>query len=275
MTVMHGDEWLAAKQALEWQMALGADEALDEKPHDRFAEGRAEREARQKRPVAPLPSADTALSVLRTGPVHVSTEEAQQSASQLAAQCQTLSELEAVMHGFDGCGLKATATRLVFADGNPEARIMLVGEGPGGEEDREGVPFVGRAGKLLDLMLKAIHLDRNSIYIANIVPWRPPGNRTPTVQEIATCLPFIKRQIELSKAEFLVCLGATPTSALLNKKEGITRVRGQWSDYQAGPRMLKALATLHPAFLLRAPLNKRFAWRDWRDLQKAVNNGDS
>jgi uracil-DNA glycosylase len=269
MTVFDGDEWLAAKQALEWQVALGADEALDEEPHDRFAEGRAERESRQKRQAAPPPLPDA--PAIRPGPVHLSTEDAQNNAKMLAAQCQTLAELEDAMRGFDGCALKATATRLVFADGNPEARIMLVGEGPGGEEDREGLPFVGRAGKLLDLMLKAIQLDRGSVYIANIVPWRPPGNRTPTMQEVATCLPFIKRQIELSKAEYLVCLGATPTSALLNKKEGITRVRGQWSDYQAGPRVLKALATLHPAFLLRAPLNKRFAWRDWRDLQKEVN----
>jgi uracil-DNA glycosylase len=262
MTSFPSDERLAARQALEWLVAAGADEAMDEAAHDRFAEGRAEREARAKKPPAAMP--ETRTAPLRPAAPHVSTEAAQQSASALARSARTLAELEAAMQGFDGCALKATATRLVFADGDPAARIMLVGEGPGAEEDREGLPFVGRAGQLLDRMLAAVGLDRRSVYIANIVPWRPPGNRTPTPQEIAACLPFIRRQIEL---------GATPTAALLGQKDGITRLRGRWFDCDAGSRKVKALATLHPAFLLRAPLNKRHAWRDFLDLKRAASGG--
>ncbi len=135
------------------------------------------------------------------------------------------------------------------------------------------MPFVGRAGQLLDRMLGAIGLDRKSVYIANIVPWRPPGNRTPTPQEIAACLPFIRRQIALSKAEILVCLGATPSAALLGEKEGITRIRGRWRPIAIEGREFRALPTLHPAFLLRAPLNKRLAWRDFRDLRQVLDQG--
>jgi uracil-DNA glycosylase len=269
MTTPAANEELIARQILEWHVAAGADEAIDDTPHDRFAEGRAEREARQKKPALAALEAKS-IEPTRGAPVHFSTEAAQQSASALASAAQTLPELEEALRGFEGCALKSTATRLVFADGNPEARIMLVGEGPGADEDREGLPFVGRAGQLLDRMLHAIGLDRTHVYIANIVPWRPPGNRTPTPQEVAACLPFIRRQIELSKAEILVCLGATPTVALLNQKDGITRIRGRWFDYQAGARPLKALATLHPAYLLRAPLNKRYAWRDFQDLRRVM-----
>jgi uracil-DNA glycosylase len=188
----------------------------------------------------------------------------------LAASARTLDELREILEKFDGCGLKATATRLVFSDGAPDARIMLVGEGPGGEEDRIGRPFVGRAGQLLDRMLSAIELDRRQVYIANVVPWRPPGNRTPTLQETAICLPFIRRQIELVTPRILVCLGASSAQTLLGPKEGITRTRGQWYDYSLGEGAIKALPMLHPAYLLRQPAQKRAAWRDLRTLSKAI-----
>jgi uracil-DNA glycosylase family 4 len=158
----------------------------------------------------------------------------------------------------------------VFADGAPDARIMMVGEGPGGDEDRIGRPFVGRAGQLLDRMLAAIELDRRQVYIANVVPWRPPGNRTPTLQETAICLPFIRRQIELVAPKILVCLGASSAQTLLGLKEGITRTRGQWFDYPLGEGTIKALPMLHPAYLLRQPAQKRAAWRDLRTLAKAL-----
>ncbi len=264
------DARLKARQVLEWHLSAGADEVLDDAPHDRFAEGRAERESRVKRPAAPPAAEIRAAEPRRSEPVHLSAEAAQQSAVALASAASTLDELRAALEGFEGCALKSTANRMVFADGNPQARIMMVGEGPGADEDREGLPFVGRAGQLLDRMLAAIGLDRSMVYIANVVPWRPPGNRTPTPQELAACLPFIRRQIELSSADVLVCLGATPTQALLGQKEGITRLRGRWFDFAAGERQLKALATLHPAYLLRAPLNKRYAWRDFRDLQRVL-----
>ena len=166
--------------------------------------------------------------------------------------------------------LRTTATQLVFADGNPGGRVMFVGEAPGRDEDIAGIPFVGRSGKLLDLMMGAIGLDRTQVYIANVVPWRPPGNRTPTPQETATCLPFIRRQIELADPDILVCLGQPSTQTLLGAREGITRTRGRWFKFDTGSREIRALATFHPAFLLRSPLQKRFAWRDFMAIKKTL-----
>jgi DNA polymerase len=148
---------------------------------------------------------------------------------------------------------------------------MFVGEAPGGDEDRVGRPFVGRAGQLLDRMLTSIGLDRTKVYIANVVAWRPPGNRTPTLQETAICLPFIQRQIELVDPDVLVCVGASAAQTLLGLKEGITRARGKWFDYPAGGRTIKALTMLHPAYLLRQPAQKRAAWRDLRALARALD----
>jgi len=187
-----------------------------------------------------------------------------------AKSAKTLDELRAILDKFEGCALKATATRLVFADGNPQARVMLVGEAPGRDEDIEGLPFVGRSGKLLDRMLAAIGLDRTSVYIANIVPWRPPGNRTPTPQESQICLPFILRQIELADPDIMVCLGGPSAQTLLGLKDGITRTRGRWFAYTNGARDIRAIATSHPAFLLRSPLQKRIAWRDFLAVKAAL-----
>jgi DNA polymerase len=147
---------------------------------------------------------------------------------------------------------------------------MFVGEAPGYEEDISGRPFIGRSGKLLDQMLHAIGLDRTTAYIANVVPWRPPGNRTPTPQETAICLPFIRRQIELANPDILVCLGGPSAQTLLSIKEGITRSRGRWFPYDTGTREIRALPTFHPAFLLRSPLQKRLAWRDFLAIKKAL-----
>jgi len=182
----------------------------------------------------------------------------------------SLEELRAILERFEGCALRSTATQLVFADGNPHARLMLVGEAPGRDEDLEGLPFVGRSGKLLDRMLAAIGLDRKSSYIANIVPWRPPGNRKPTPQEAAICLPFLLRQIELVDPDVLVCLGDSAAQTLLDTKDGITKSRGRWFVYDTGTRQIRALATFHPAYLLRTPLSKRLAWRDFLAIRKAL-----
>jgi DNA polymerase len=191
-------------------------------------------------------------------------------AREMASKAETLEALHEILKRFDGCALKRTAKNLVFADGNPQARVMLVGEAPGADEDREGLPFVGRSGKLLDLMLGAIGLDRNSAYIANIVPWRPPGNRTPTPQETSICLPFIKRQIELANPDFLICLGKPSMQTLLGVNDGIKAARGKWREYDTGTRTIKAMATFHPAYLLRSPNEKKFAWRDMLALKKAL-----
>ena len=193
------------------------------------------------------------------------------SASDLAASASDLATLQARLEAFEGCGLKRTATQLVFADGAPGSRVMFVGEAPGADEDRIGRPFVGRAGQLLDRMLKSIGLDRDHVYIANVVPWRPPGNRTPTLEETQACLPFIKRQIELAAPEILVCLGGSAAQTLLGVREGITRARGVWTPYPCEDgRTLRALAMFHPAFLLRQPGQKRQAWRDLRALTKEL-----
>ncbi|GGB51927.1 uracil-DNA glycosylase [Roseibium aquae] len=190
-----------------------------------------------------------------------------QSARDLAQGAETLEELYRLLAGFDGCNLRLTAKNLVFADGNPAADIMFIGEAPGREEDNQGKPFVGRSGQLLDRMLSAIGLDRSSAYIANVVPWRPPGNRTPTPQETELCKPFIQRQIELADPKVLVFLGAASAKTLLGVQDGIRRLRGRWMDYDARGRAIPCLATYHPAYLLRSPLEKRLSWRDFLEVK--------
>ncbi|HEV2544883.1 MAG TPA: uracil-DNA glycosylase [Methylobacterium sp.] len=198
--------------------------------------------------------------------------EAADDARARAAQMTTLEELEALLRGFEGCGLRFTAKNLVFADGNPQARVMFVGEAPGADEDRIGKPFMGRSGQLLDRMMAAIGLDRSSAYISNVVPWRPPGNRNPTPQEISICRPFVERQIELANPDILVCLGAPATQTLTGTKDGILKARGRFYPYRLGDgREIRALATLHPAYLLRQPVQKRLAWRDFRMLKSALD----
>jgi len=192
------------------------------------------------------------------------------AAREAVKDIRTLEELRAALDAFEGCALKATAKQLVFADGNPKAKVMFVGEAPGRDEDIEGLPFVGRSGKLLDRMLAAIGLDRTKVYIANIIPWRPPGNRTPTPQESQICLPFIQRQIELADPDILVCLGGPSAQTLLGIKDGITKTRGRWFTYDTGTREIRAMPTFHPAFLLRSPLQKRLAWRDFLAIKKAL-----
>ncbi|MCL4710042.1 MAG: uracil-DNA glycosylase, partial [Pseudorhodoplanes sp.] len=197
-------------------------------------------------------------------------EEAVMAAREAARKAESLEELRAILERFEGCALRATAKRLVFADGNPKARVMFVGEAPGREEDIEGRPFVGRSGKLLDLMLAAIGLDRSKVYIANIVPWRPPGNRDPSLHETAICLPFIQRQIELVNPDILICLGKPSMATLLGVSEGIRKMRGRWLVYKAGDREIPAMPTFHPAYLLRSPLEKRLAWRDFLSVKKVL-----
>lgn len=271
----------ALEAILDFYAASGVDLALDETPHDRFAESNAVREP--QRPPVPAPERPAAASPIAGGPamaapalstaLSASGDEIAALARQSARSAASLEELRAVLAAFEGCALSKTAKNLVFADGNPAGRVMLVGEAPGADEDRVGVPFVGRSGQLLDRMLAAIGLDRTSVYIANIVPWRPPGNRTPTPLESAICQPFIARQIELADPAILVCLGGPASQALLGARDGILKTRGRWFDYDTGLRQIKALATLHPAYLLRQPAQKRLAWRDLKSLKAALEAG--
>jgi len=195
--------------------------------------------------------------------IPLGTSEGIATARELAAAAQTLDELKDAIAKFEGLSLKATATNLVFADGNPEARLMLIGEAPGAEEDRRGLPFVGAAGQLLDRMLAAIGHDRTNSYITNIVNWRPPGNRKPSPAEMALCQPFIDRHIALVNPALIVLLGDTAAKTLTNRTEGITRLRGKWFTW-ARPEggTIPLLPTFHPAFLLRSPSQKREAWMD-------------
>jgi uracil-DNA glycosylase family 4 len=195
------------------------------------------------------------------------------SPAALAAGATTLAELKAIVEAFEGCALKAMATKTVFADGNPEAKIMLVGEAPGAEEDLQGKPFVGLSGQLLDRMMAAIGLDRTQVYIANMLPWRPPGNRQPSSQELTQCLPFIQRQIELVKPQVLVLVGGVAAKTLLGRTDGIMRMRGQWHPYQTTglETPIAATAIFHPAYLLRSPGQKREAWKDLLMIQDKLN----
>jgi uracil-DNA glycosylase len=278
----------AARELIAFYLDAGVDALLGEEPVNRMADDVAaarpgaaasaaeeEKTARRVRSESPLPIAGSQAAPQRpaSAAAPVSPETAVMAAREAAKNATTLDELRALLADFEGCALRTTATQLVFADGNPQSRVMFVGEAPGYDEDIVGRPFVGRSGKLLDRMMAAIGLDRASSYIANVVPWRPPGNRTPTPQETAICLPFIRRQIELANPDILVCLGGPAMQTLLGIKDGITRSRGRWFPYDTGPREIRALATFHPAFLLRSPLQKRFAWRDFLALKKALAGG--
>jgi len=265
------------QQLLAFYLEAGVDCALTEAPVDRLADpdiGPAVREPASPGPLRTIPAAIAPPATIARGEA-VAPEAAIMSAREAARTAPSLEALRALLEKFDGCALKFTATRLVFADGNPQARVMFVGEAPGRDEDIEGLPFVGRSGKLLDRMIAAIGLDRSSAYIANVIPWRPPGNRTPTPQETQICLPFIQRQIELVNPDVLVTLGNPSTQTLLSTREGIMKTRGRWFDYDTGTRVIRAIATFHPAYLLRSPSYKRMAWLDLRAIAKALEQKSS
>ena len=258
--------------SLRWMVEMGADEAILDAPIDRYAESAAQLAARQAKTSAPPPPSD-----LREQPAQPTAPSQKPLAPSqgvvdsraAAAKANSLAELREAIAAFAGCALKQTATNLVFSDGNPEAVLMILGEAPGAEEDRQGVPFVGASGKLLDLMLAAIGRDRNSAYISNVLFWRPPGNRTPTEAEVAVCMPFVQRHIALVRPKVLVFVGGASAKALLDRKEGIMRLRGKWYDYGNADldATVPAMATFHPAYLLRSPGQKREAWRDFMAVQ--------
>ena len=268
-----------------WYQAIGVDIALESEPVDRFAESEAA--ARKLEPAPPprqVPVAasskprdfsEPAVKPMPSPAVAVDTTlpdaAAVQSARELAAAAETVDALRAAVEGFEGCNLKRTAKNTVFSDGNPEAGIMLVGEAPGQEEDRQGLPFVGRSGQLLDRMLAAIGLDREQAYITNIIPWRPPGNRTPSPPETEICRPFIERHIELVRPKVLVMLGGSSAKTLLSTQDGIMRLRGKWREISVNSATVRAMPTLHPAYLLRQPAHKRLAWQDFLAIKNALD----
>jgi DNA polymerase len=253
-------DYHTALALLEWQIELGADEALADAPIDRYA---AAEEARKQAQAAPVPAKGQPAPPQpkpKIDPVAV--------AKDMAARVQSLDELRAAMQQFDHCELKRGARNLVFCDGHASARVMIIGEAPGRDEDREGRPFVGRAGQLLDRMLEAIGMDRRSddagqaVYITNELPWRPPQNRDPKPEEIQMLLPFLRKHVELVQPEVVVLMGNISCVAGLGKR-GITRLRGQWAEAYGTP----ALPMFHPAYLLRQPHAKREAWADLLSLK--------
>jgi uracil-DNA glycosylase len=277
---------------LDWYRKMGAEEAVGEAVIDWLARG-------DKAPGqgfrVPFPAQPAATQPVRTpqesvggppvaGPVPrppptpavsrqfsaTAPEAAVVAARTAAREAATLEELGAKLAAFDGCSLKATAKNLCFYRGMAKARLMLIGEAPGRDEDLEGKPFVGRAGQLLDKMLAAIQLSEQNAHITNIVYWRPPGNRTPTPQEAQVCRPFLERQMELVAPELVVLLGGAAAKHLLEVADGIMRIRGKWREIEIGSLKVRAIATLHPAYLLRAPAAKRLAWRDLLAVKAAL-----
>jgi DNA polymerase len=256
------DDIAALESLVDWWDGAGV-EALPPLPEETASARPASRErpaARDRRAPATATPAAARAAGFGTAPI--------QDGRKIAAEAADLAALRAALESFDGCPLKATATQLVFARGNPEARVMVVGEAPGRDEDAEGKPFVGKAGQLLDRMLGAIGLDETSAYITNVVFWRPPGNRKPTDAEIEACRPFVERHIELVKPDLLVMAGGISTQTLLRTSSGIMSTRGRWMDYALPDgAKIPALPMYHPAFLLRRPQEKAKAWADLLSLK--------
>ena len=269
------DELLSA---LFWQVEIGADAALLDSPADpagmtpmsafmpaaKTADTAASAAARSA-PVPAAPPAPPAISgqPAISGPAFSGLPASQPAARLDLDRLDSLPALQKALADFEGCSLKHTASNLVFADGNPEAKIMLIGEAPGRDEDRMGLPFVGPAGQLLDRMLAAIGLDRSQVYITNILPWRPPGNRTPTAEETALLWPFLRRHIQLKAPQIIMALGGSSAKLLLDSQTGILKLRGQMREMDFGlTAPLPVLPSLHPAYLLRSPAQKKLAWAD-------------
>jgi len=263
------DDHAALLAALRLQLDWGVDEALEAAPLGLHA------------PSAALPSPPAIVAAAPATPRLAATAQprpvppAATEASALAAGAASLDALREAMAGFTGSSLRETATQLVFADGIAGSPIMAIGEAPGADEDRQGKPFVGASGQLLDRMLASIGVSRaENIYITNILPWRPPGNRTPTDAEMLLFLPFVRRHIALARPKLLVLLGGTAAKAILGGRDGITRMRGKWHQViMEDGQVIPALATLHPAYLLRSPLAKKDAWHDWLMLRRRSDEG--
>jgi DNA polymerase len=250
------DELAALRLQIEW----GANEALDDTPVDRTRPAMSKPVAVPDAPER-QPQADAAP---RPGPVA--------RAQSIAASAHSLEALRSALAGFTDCPLAATATNLVFSDGNPEAGLVLVGEAPGAEEDLSGKPFVGPSGQFLDRMLASVQLDRTKLLITNLIPWRPPGNRPPTEGEVLMCLPFLRRHLALVRPRIVVSLGALSTRALTGSDAGIRRMRGRWQALELeGVGRVRLLPMLHPAYLLRTPGAKREAWADLIALRRALD----
>lgn len=270
---------LTTEELLHWHIEAGADEAVGETPLNRY--NQAVRDAGTMNVAESAHRRDISVREPFSSPkmgsgannVGLTSKSASGAAREIAFSCDSLDALKQAVMAYDGCALSKTCRQTVFADGNPDADVMVVGEAPGADEDRIGRPFVGVSGKLLDLMLASIGLDRTSVYIANLSPWRPPGNRKPEQAEVELLLPFLQRHIILAKPRVLLLLGGSAANALLGRQDSLSRIRGRWHDYQADAEIIPALPSFHPAYLLRTPTHKRLAWMDFLMLSKKLRQG--
>lgn len=269
------------KDILEWFLDNGIDEVLEKKAVDKTMKLPPSTSIQPNKPSPSSASVTTEpLMSLKPDTMVMGTKQAIEEATDLAKNAKTLEDLKKAIADFDGLSVKTTAMNMVFCDGNPNADVMIIGEAPGADEDRMGKPFVGASGQLLDKIFSRVHLTRNNespsqaTYISNIINWRPPGNRTPTPDEMKIALPFIERHIQLVSPRIIVLVGNTPMKTILNTKEGIKKMRGQWHTYNTiTPDLppldheILALPTFHPAFLLRNPMEKKTVWQDMVMLQ--------
>lgn len=279
-------EIVEMRHLLDFYVAAGIDCMIDEEAVDRYElsnqpqpstpikSSNAPTGAALAPAAGPMPGEVASFGGRIAAPAAIPLDQTQevQSARQIAAHCDTLEMLKEALDGFTACPLKQTAKSLVFGDGNPDAKLMLIGDVPGRDEDLQGLPFVGNVGDLLDRMLASIGLDRTSTYLTNLLPWRPPGNRTPTEAELAMCQPFIERHIELINPDYVVFLGGVCAKQLLDVPQSIMRLRGKWTTYSMGDTSIPALPTFHPGYLMRQPSHKRLTWRDLLLLQEKLEN---
>ena len=265
---------ISFEELLGFYSEAGVDTPLDDKPIDRFKQSAEiiKQVAAAREATVPPERANVRHTPRHAPPQRISVEGQVATANELARNAKNLDELFEALKSFNGCTLKLTAKNTCFADGTPHSKLMLVGEAPGREEDLQGIPFVGRSGMLLNRILAAIGLKREDVYIANTIPWRPPGNRTPTPMETELCRPFIERQIELSAPEILVALGGPAMQVLTGVKNGIIRTRGQWLSHKLeNGKTIPVMPTFHPAYLLRTPSQKKLAWADFLEIRNALD----
>ena len=265
-SVMNYVEDAALEALLRWYVAMGVDAPVDEAPHDRFAAAE---------PLPPALRVRASLSPAgmpaRADAAPASVDALVQQARHLAAAATDLADLEARWANLSGCSLPATASRMIFSGGTQDAPVMLIGGAPEADDERHGQAFAGPSGRLLDAMLQAIGLDRTNVYLANVIPWRPPGARPASPLELALCLPFARRHIALADPRVLVCLGERAAQPLLDSRESISRLRGRWLSYEGEVKTVKTLVMFSPAYLLKQPLQKRRAWADLRMLANELN----
>ncbi len=262
-------EEMDIKQILDWYILSGVEETAGEVP---FAKFEATPLEGKKLPILKNVQESSVMTRQASTVLSQATQDACKDARERCQTVNSLSELKELVENFDGCALKLTASHTVFGDGAEDARIVFIGEAPGADEDRIGKPFVGRSGQLLDKMLQSAGLERSACYITNILPWRPPGNRTPTDGEVAVCLPFLKRQIDIIRPDYIFIMGGSAANALLDIQDSISRMRGHWMEYtDANGRKIPVLASFHPAYLLRNPGQKAKSWVDFLRLKQKMS----